>query len=172
MLLIKRDSLNESLLIKHHREPFQNADRALVGKPNLGRDRNCPEQDDVEDVGASGQKLGRLGHGPDVGRDVDRVGHDQKANEASRYPARTYLGHVGGEPSPGHEANARRKHLDADHQRRGEQQRPHQAETELGPRLRVSRDTARVVVGRSRDEAGAQATREVVGIFLSHRRPP
>ena len=116
-------------------------------------------------MGAPGQQLGGLGHGADVGGDVDGVGDNQKPHQEDREPARANLDHVRSQALSGHKADARREHLDADHQWRSEQQRPHQPETELRPRLRVGRDAARVVVGSAGDQARAQAAGEVAFLF-------
>ena len=51
---------------------------------------------------------------------------------------------------------ARAHHLDADHQRVGENHGPQHAEAELRAGLRIGRDAARIVVRGARDETRAQ----------------
>ena len=47
--------------------------------------------------------------------------------------------------------------LDDDHQRQAEEHGPGQRVAVLGADLAVGRDAARVIVGRSRDQAGTEA---------------
>ncbi len=118
---------------------------------------------------AAREQAHALAHRADVGRDVDGVGHHQQAHQRQREPARAHLGDVGAQALSGDPADARRQHLDADHQRRGQQQRPHQAEAELRADLRIGGDAARVVVGGAGDEAGAQSAGEAVDLAVEIR---
>ena len=93
------------------------------------------------------------------------VGDHQQADQRERQPARAELADVGGQPLPGHPADPRRQHLDADHQRRGQEQRPDQREAELRARLRVGGDAARIVVGGAGDEAGPEPARQVLRLL-------
>ena len=72
-------------------------------------------------------------------------------------PARAHLVDVLRQSVARGPADPRREHLDADHQRPGQEQRPDQRIAELGAGLRVGGDAAGVVVGGAGDEPGAEA---------------
>ncbi len=63
---------------------------------------------------------------------------------------------IGGESVPADPADPGADHLDADHQRVGEQDCPEHVEAELRTGLRVGRNPARIVIGRARDESRAE----------------
>jgi hypothetical protein len=90
----------------------------------------------------------------------------EQADQRQRQPTRTHLVDVRRQALARGPADPRRKHLDADHQRPGEEQRPDQRETELRAGLRVGGDAARVVVGGAGDEAGAEPGGEAGGAVL------
>jgi hypothetical protein len=115
------------------RQPLEDAHRALVREEDLHRDADRADRQHVERLRPADQQLERLGHRRDVGGDVDRVGDDEQADQRHREPARTELADVGRQALARHPADARRQHLDADHQRRRQEQRPDQAKRNCAP---------------------------------------
>jgi hypothetical protein len=149
------------------RQPLEDAHRTLVREQHLRGDADGAEGEHVERLRPADDQLERFGHRADVGGDVDGVGDDQHRHQRDGQPARAHLVDVGREPVTRGPADARREHLDADHERRRQQQRPDEGEAELRAGLRVGGDAARVVVGGAGDEAGPEAARERLEAFLA-----
>jgi hypothetical protein len=66
------------------------------------------------------------------------------------------IAQIRGDALAGCPAYSRADFLHRDHQRIGEQHRPGNGEAELRPYLRVSRDTARIIIRRTSDQSGAK----------------
>ena len=154
---------------QRQRQPLQDPHRPLVREQHLRGDAECAEAEHVERLGPADEKLDRLGHRGDVGGDVDRVRDDEQTDQSQRQPARADLVDVGSQALAGRPTDPRREHLDADHQRRRQEQRPDEAEAELGAGLRVGRDAARVVVGGAGDETRAEPARETLQALVGGR---
>ena len=102
------------------------------------------------------QQPHRLAHGRNVRRNIDGVGDQQQTHQSVEDRQGEYGLDVGGQSLAGDVPQARAHHLNAHHQRIGEQYRPEHVVAELGAGLAVGRDAARVVIGSARDEAWAQ----------------
>ena len=74
--------------------------------------------------------------------------------------------HVAGETSARNSADLRADHLNRAHQRIGEKKRPTEAVTELRARLRIGRNSARIVVRRPRDETRTQHIAKLWPLWL------
>ena len=68
-------------------------------------------------------------------------------------------------------ADPRRHDLDAHHQRQGQEHAPQHREAELRARLRIGGDAARIVVGGTGDEAGAEMLQQVLAGGTHGGRP-
>ena len=98
-------------------------------------------------------EFGDFSHRRNVGCNIQRVGQQQQKHHSLEHDRRKRRLDVGREPLAGDPADLRTQRLDRGHQRVGQWHRPEHVEAELGPRLRVGRDAAGIVVGRSRDNA-------------------
>jgi len=64
--------------------------------------------------------------------------------------------HISGEAFASDTADLSADHLDRAHERIGQKQSPNQAVTELGPRLGIGGDAARIVIRGAGDEPGPE----------------
>jgi hypothetical protein len=69
-------------------------------------------------------------------------------------------------------ADPRRQHLDANHQWRSEQQRPHQTKTELRTGLRIGGDATGVIVGGASNQARSESRNEISCNLSDHCNTP
>ena len=150
-------------------QPLEDTHRALVGKENLGCDTQQPEAEHIQFQRPADQQPHGFTHGANVGRDVDRIGHHQQGHQRDGQPARADFLDIGCKSLRRHPADTRRQHLDAYHQRRGQQQRPDQPEAKLRASLRVSGYSTRVIVRRARNQAGAEPFHQTFWFFRHHR---
>ena len=102
-----------------------------------------------EDGHARGQS-GKLGH------DVGEIRRPQNHHGEKCGAKAEFLANQIRQAFAGDRAHARRHLLDHHQGDGGGDQRPQQGVTELGPRLRVGEDAARVVINVGGDEAGAE----------------
>jgi hypothetical protein len=91
------------------------------------------------------------------------------ATIAYRNRLREVAADVRRETVAGHAAHTGAHHLDADHQRIGENNGPAKLVAELSTGLRVCRDAARIVVGRAGDQPGTEISPQFARI-TEHRR--
>ena len=103
-----------------------------------------------------GDEARRVGHGTQVGADIDRVGDEQQPDEKESQPGGVMAAKVAGEPVAGGAADPRADHLHGRHQRVGEDHRPAEAVAELRTGLAVGRDATGIVVGCAGDQARSE----------------
>ncbi len=102
------------------------------------------------------EQLQGIAHGRDVGSDIDRVRHQQKADDPVKQPARVVAIDIGSEPMPADAADSRADDLDRHHQGIREDHRPQHAVAELRPGLGIGGDPAGIVIGGAGDQARPQ----------------
>ena len=137
-------------------EPLQHAHIRTVHGVQLQQQRCDSEADHVDERRSADQQAHAVGHRIQIGGDIEQVCREQQRGSGGYERARIHRGEIGGQSSMSHAADVRAHGLDRDHQRQGEHDRPEQAEAKSGTRLRVSRDTRRIVVRRTGDEAGPE----------------
>jgi hypothetical protein len=98
----------------------------------------------------------RIGHRAEVGSDIDGIGDEQQRDDCCEQPRGTVLTQVAGNAAAGGATHAGAHHLHRRHQRVREEHTPGQRIPELRAGLRVGRDAARIVIGRARNQSGAQ----------------
>ena len=91
-------------------------------------------------------------HGCDVGGNIQRIGDQQQQDDAHEHARRERGLDVGGKALAGDPPDLRAHGLDRGHQRVGQWHRPQHVEAELGARLRIGGNAARVVIGHAGDE--------------------
>ena len=108
---------------------------ARVREEDLQRDADDAEADHVS---GAGRRPGACNASPiaaEVGGDVDRVGERPAGRPATpSASAGSSAPMLSASPWPRGAADARRDHLDADHQRIGQEQRPDQRDSRIAPR--------------------------------------
>ena len=145
-------------------QPLQQADIAMIRHEHLQQDRDQREGDGQQVLVGAGHQPSGGPHRRQIGADIDGVGEEQQADQGRDQPARQDLAEVGRQAMAGHAADAGADRLHRDHQRIGQDDGPQHVQAELGAGLRIGGDAAGIVVGRSGDQAGTQATQA--------RRPP
>ena len=153
-------------------QPLEIAHVALVRKEHLQQQAGDAEDHAVDVRGSSHDEMQRIAHRGDVGRDVDRIGDDQQADDGIEHAARELSSDVGSEPMARHAADTGAHELDAHHQRIGEDDRPEGEEAELGTGLGIGGDAGRIVVGCSGDEPGAKLAYPIADRFSHHSCSP
>jgi len=123
---------------------------------NTSRIAHNDPSDHVDQSRSADQQSERAGHRAEVGADVDRVGDEKKRNDPLQQPVGIVLAQIAGDPFPRRTADPGADLLDRRDQRVGEQHDPRDREAELGAGLAIGRDSAGVIVGRSRDEPRAE----------------
>ena len=161
---------------QRQRQPLQVANVGLVAQIHLQDQAQHAEAHAIQMRGAAQQQPQRLAHRRNIRRDVDGVGDQQETDDAVQHRPRKHRLHIRGQALARDEPETRADHLDAHHQRVGEQHRPQHAVAELRAGLGIGRNAARIVVGRARDEARSQLLdpRIVCEAFeqFNHRRSP
>lgn len=142
------------------RQPFQIGHVPSVLQQNLQPDANNTEGDHVNGLWAPQDEVARVGHGAEVGIDVEDVCGGQQSYEDLQKPVRVVLAEVSGEAATRRSADASAYHLDRGHQRIGEQHRPGQRISELGSGLAVGGDPAGIVVGRTRNQSRSESVQQ------------
>ncbi len=141
-------------------QPFQEAGIGLVGDEDLQQhDDRCRHRREEPERRIDHQTAG-LGHGPDIGADVDGVGHRDQQHHPDQHRTRIVLLDHPGESAAGDRADAGAGLLDRNQQRDLIERRPQLAIAELGAGLGIGGDAGRVVVGRSGDDPWAQDAQE------------
>ena len=115
---------------------------------------------------AGNQKPQRGGHRAEIGSDVDNVGDEKQRDERVDEGHRIVPAHIAGQPAPGNPANLRANDLNRTHQRIGEEKRPPQRVAKLSASLRVSRNSAWIIVRRAGDEARTEDVGELRPVRL------
>jgi len=75
-------------------QPFQHRHVALVVEKYLRHDRGDAIKQYVDDAVPADQKLGGIGHGGEIGRDVDGVGDEQQRHHHVEQPWRIMPAHI------------------------------------------------------------------------------
>ena len=157
---------------QREREPLEDSNRALVREEHLRDHAQRAEAKHIQRQGTTGQQANGLTHGAYVGGDVDGVGDHQQAHQRGGQPAWKHLVDIGRETFAGNPPNTRGQHLDANHERGGEQQRPDQPKPELGAGLRVGGNAAWVIIGGTGDKAGSEPANKVFCALGDHSNSP
>ena len=148
---------------------------AVIGQEDLQQQRASRKGHRETDLAPAQDQPRRRAHGGEIGTDVDRIGHQQQADDDMDQPARQNVRHIGGQTFAGNPADPGADRLDRRHQGIGQDRHPDQAEAELGPDLGVGGDAARIVVRRPGDQArpqpGEQRSGPGVRRFCGHGRP-
>jgi hypothetical protein len=95
-----------------------------VGRENLQRQRDQRCGEDQNDEGDRRHQTDRLGHGADIGADVDRVGDQDDRDGQIDDDGAVFVLDDGRQALAGHRADARASFLQGDQKRQGEQGRP------------------------------------------------
>ncbi len=146
---------NADVCKKREGEPLQVFGIGSIWNKNNGREREDAE--DYRKQGcASGEEQGhRRTHGADVGTQIEDVGcRHQQENENENWFWIT-LAEIGGESATCDAPDATADFLDCRHQGVGQEHGPKKRIAELRTHLRIGRDTARIVIRGSGDEARA-----------------
>ena len=138
------------------RQPLQDAGVDAVAQQNFCADAQCPETDGVETSGAAQEQSQRSPHRAEVGAEVDHVGDEKQGDDRPHQRGVILAPQVLRDAAPGDAADPAADLLDDDHEGEAEQHGPGEAVAELSSDLAVGRDPARVVVGRTGDQARAQ----------------
>jgi hypothetical protein len=128
---------------------------------------HAAEQQNVKGSRSADQELKGVAHRTEVSADVHGVGEQEQADDRLQYPVRVVPGDVSGDAAPRRTADPGADLLNDCHQRICEQQRPTNSEPELGTRLRIGSNSARIIVGGARDEAGAKRAKGPYDAFES-----
>jgi hypothetical protein len=135
---------------------------AVVGQQHLQQQRQQAGSGGIPVAGAACEQADGLAHGGNVGRDVDGVGHQQQLTMAYSSGRGRWRRILVASPAAD-AAYARADGLYAHHQRQGQDHGPQHLQAELGTGLRIGGDAAGVIVGRARDQAGAQFAEPATG---------
>ncbi len=73
---------------------------------------------------AANQQFQCLSHGGNIGSDIDRISHQQQADDAIQQPRGIVTADIGSQAMTADAADFRTDHLDANHQWIGQKQRP------------------------------------------------
>ena len=148
-------------------EPAQHRCVAGVAHEHFEQDGDGSEGRHIKQDRAGDQQPQRRSHGPQIGSDIDCVGNYEQTYQHIEQRRGIMAAHVSGQAAPGHPSDLSADHLHRAHQRVGQQQRPPEAVTELCARLRVGRDSARIVVGSARDQLWTQDVSQLrpIGLF-------
>ena len=143
-------------------QPLQHRDVTPVVEEDLRRDREHAEHHDVDNARAADQKLGGIGHGAEIGGDVDDIGDEQQQDDEIQQQRRIMPADIAGNAAPGDAADPAGDFLDRGHQRKGQQHGPADAVAELRAGLAVGADAGGIVVGGAGDQAGAERLEETL----------
>ncbi len=102
----------------------------------------------------------RVTHRRNVGRDGDRVGHEQQRGDRQHDSFRRMQAQFGRDATPRLAPDPRAHELDRDHERKREEHGPQHAGAELRARLRVGGNARWIVVGCARHHARADTAQE------------
>lgn len=91
-----------------------------------------------------------------VGPDVDRLGHEQRAGRRGEQPSRIFRPQCASQPAAGHQPNSRAHHLYRRHRRPEHGRGSEKLCTELRAGDGVRRDPRRIVVGGAGNDAGPE----------------
>ena len=141
---------------QRQRRPFHEMDIAFVTRERLQQGAADREAHHVQVRWPADQKLHRRAHCAEIGAEIERVGDQQKGNDAPQQPGRVMGADIGRDPVAGDPADAGADLLDCRHQRPGEQHHPAHRRAELRASLRVGGDAARVVVRCAGDQPWPQ----------------
>jgi hypothetical protein len=104
----------------------------------------------------SNHEFGRRAHGRKVGSDIDRIGDEQQPDHDQNEGLGEDISHILCQAAASHPADLRANKLNGSHQRIGQDHRPEHIKAELGSRLGIGGNSARIIVSSSRDEARAE----------------
>jgi hypothetical protein len=107
----KRDDIGEEA----KRQPFEDGDIAVVVEEYLRQDGDRAERHHIKDAGSADEKLQRIGHGAKVGRDVDRIGDEEKNDKAPDIGRAVIPADIACDAMAGDATDAARDFLDGDH---------------------------------------------------------
>ena len=141
-------------------QPPENLHVAFVGDEDLEGGAEDAEEDDIKQVRAADQEGERIAHGAEVGADIDRVGDQEKGDDALQQPGRIVLANIAGDAMSGRAADAGADLLNRAHQRIGEEHCPGDRVAELTTRLRIGGYAAGIVIGCPGDEARPQYAKQ------------
>jgi hypothetical protein len=141
----------------------------MIGHEYLQEHRYRHEDCRHEMAIPAGNQLRDVSHRVDVGGDIQRVGDEQEHHHALQHHGRESGLYIGGESSASGAAEDGAHRLYRRHQRIGEWHGPEDVKTELGSRLRVGGDAARVVIGRAGYEPWAYSRQGVRFYALPER---
>ena len=153
---------------QHQCEEFQQAGVAVIGQPHFQHETDRAEHQRVEDLRTADDEAQRLAHRGEIGRDIDRVGNDEKPDQHEQHRRGQFVRDVAREPLPRLPADPCADDLDRRHERQRQEHGPGQREAELRAGLAVGRDPARIVVGRAGDEPRAERPPEPLQADLRH----
>jgi hypothetical protein len=121
-----------------------------------------PSRHTYSSAGAPEQQPQHRAHGTEIRRQIEHVRGREQQDERHRKPLGAVPPQIAGNPQAAYPRDAGADLLHCHQQREAEGQRPGECVTELRADLRVSADTARVVVAGAGDETRTQTQRGAV----------
>jgi hypothetical protein len=108
--------------------------------------------------------LNRRGHGGNIRAKIKDIRNAQEQHQPSHNALRVAFRKIRSHSHAGDSPEARANFLNARHQRKRKQHGPKHREAKLRAHLRISRNTAGVVVGRSSNQAGTKNGEEILAL--------
>ena len=150
------DECGDHVREQREREPLQRVGDLVIAQAHRRVADAETEQRFVDLRRTAAEHLRRVAHAGEIGRDVDRVGDQQRQREQRDQPAWKFLAQRAGEADSGDHADARAHHLHAAHQRPCQESRPQHAGAELRTCDRIRRDAGWIVIRGARRDAGPE----------------
>jgi hypothetical protein len=145
---------------QHQRQHLHVPRIRAVGDDDLRGGTDAAERQGVDHRRPADQEPDRFAHGRDVGGNIDGIGGRRQRDDPVEQHGRQHFAQIGGEAAAGDRPDARAHDLDRDHEWGREKHGPAQRVAELGPALRVGRDSAGIVVCRPRQQARSELTHQ------------
>jgi hypothetical protein len=138
------------------RQPLQEEDVSMIGHENLKQQRYGHKDHSHEVATDTADKFCDFPHGRDIRSNIQRVGDQQQQDHALEHDRRERGLDIGSESLAGNPSDLRAHGLDRGHQRIRQWHRSEHVEAELGSRLGIGRNAARIVVSRAGDKSGTE----------------
>jgi len=120
---------------QHKRSKLEDLRESRVGDENHCREADAAEHQGEENSGPPTSRPTRVGHGGDVGGQIDHIGKKENADGRVREPRRVMKPYVAREPGSADTRDPGARFLDNRHQRVGKNKRPEHREAELSADL-------------------------------------